>query len=301
MIYYDLSQRDDVIKEHYSSLEALLVKRINNSSLIPKKKELIKRYLEEIITGKPSRLLDINASMKPSFGKNDKKEVKKIFNYEYFIEKDNKYGAYDLAAKLDVRVCLYCNREYTLTVIKDGKEIVRPEFDHFFNKADYPLLALSIYNLIPCCHVCNSTLKGYKKFDLRRHFHPYIDDGLPHYKYSYIPYDIDAILGNNSNLGIELKTDDTPIGAKIEESAKVFQLENIFNGHTEELRDIFDIRYRFSKEYLNQLFRTYRDLGISYEEAYRIAFGVHYAEPDFIRRPFSKIKKDLLQELEIVR
>ena len=37
---------------------------------------------------------------------------------------------------------------------------MRPQFDHWFPKKKYPLLAISFYNLIPCCTYCNSSVKG---------------------------------------------------------------------------------------------------------------------------------------------
>jgi len=307
MIYYNLSKKTAIIDKHFKSLETLLTERLDKSHLDEKQKKFIRDNLKQIIIGKPDELLRLydnfnkieqNIAKKKivEFFRKTKNELKKIFNYDSFVKKKSEYNAYILAEKLKIRVCLYCNRDYTLTIRKNGIGITRPEFDHFFDKGNNPLLALSIYNLIPSCHICNSTLKGTVKFDLQKHFHPYIDDLLTEYRYSYKPRDVDAILGNTANLEIELITKNP----KIRETAKVFQLANIFNGYTEEIRDLFDIRYRFSESYLTQLFNTYNNLGISYDEAYRIAFGVHYNESDFGRRPFSKLKKDILTELQII-
>jgi hypothetical protein len=304
MIYFDLSSKRDVIDEHFTSLEKELKNRTNSSSLTKNTKNFIIRNLRKILTGTPDEIFQLNED----FGKikhkmkSIKTELNQIFNYKDFVLKnETKYKAYNLAKNLNIRVCLYCNREYTLTIIKDKKYITRPEFDHFFDKATYPLLALSIYNLIPSCHICNSTLKGTRKFSINTHLHPYIDDCLPHYKYTFVPFDIDSIFGNHTNLEIKIVTSSNLISSKIELSSKVFELETIYNGHVEELKDLFDIRYKFSESYLEQLFDTYKSLGISYEEAYRVAFGVHYNESEFTRRPLSKIKKDLLQELKVVR
>ncbi|GHU55910.1 hypothetical protein FACS189411_05310 [Bacteroidia bacterium] len=298
MIYYDLSARTDIINNHYNSLEKLLKKRVNDSSLNKRTKTFILNNLKQIIVGKPDELWQINndfVAIKQR--KSIKNELKKIFNYQSFVSKTGKYNAYNLAENLNIRVCLYCNRDYTLTIKKNRKGITRPEFDHFFDKDSNPLLALSIYNLVPSCHICNSTLKGTAKFDLKNHVHPYIDDCLEHYRYSYKPHDVNAVLGNTANLEIEIKT----AVPKVRNTANIFELENILNGYKEEIRDLFDIRYRFSKSYLEQLFNTYKDLGVSYEEAYRIAFGVHYTEIDFEKRPFSKLKKDILKELGVVK
>ena len=70
-------------------------------------------------------------------------EVGEIFNYRDFTTKNEKYDAYHLAKKLDIPTCPYCNRMYTKTVMGEaGEKIIRPEFDHWFPKSQYPLLAL---------------------------------------------------------------------------------------------------------------------------------------------------------------
>lgn len=57
---------------------------------------------------------------------------------------------------MDVPVCPYCNRQYTFT-LASGKS--RPQMDHYYPRDLYPYLAVSLYNLVPCCAVCN-TAKG---------------------------------------------------------------------------------------------------------------------------------------------
>ena len=66
----------------------------------------------------------------------------------------------DVLERLKIRTCPYCNRNYTFTVKSSssaaGKKFTtRPEFDHFYCKSKHPLLALSFYNLVPSCSVCN--------------------------------------------------------------------------------------------------------------------------------------------------
>ena len=113
-----------------------------------------------------------------------------------------------LAKKLNIRTCLYCNRNYTLTVIKGIRttdKITRPEFDHYFDKGENPLLSLSIYNIIPSCKTCNSSLKGRIKFKLNQNVHPYIDNVINEYEYKFVPYDVQSIIGGSSNLSLVLK------------------------------------------------------------------------------------------------
>ena len=43
-----------------------------------------------------------------------------------------------------------------------------------------------------------------------------------------------------------------------------------------------------------------KGVNLSKEEVYRLAFGVHYEDDKFDRRPLSKLKKDILTELGII-
>ena len=73
--------------------------------------------------------------------------------YDAFSDKNNKLGisAVKLIADLDISVCPYCNRNFIYNTDKK-----RPsEIDHFHAKSKYPLLAMSFYNLVPACKVCN--------------------------------------------------------------------------------------------------------------------------------------------------
>ena len=70
----------------------------------------------------------------------------------YYDNVSKKYGR-DLVDKLNIKTCPYCNRQFIYTF--NGRAPERPELDHFYPKADYPLFCLSFYNLIPACHSCN--------------------------------------------------------------------------------------------------------------------------------------------------
>ena len=133
---------------------------------------------DSILSAKPRKLESIilkykNFDFKKKSNKDFKNQVLEVFGYNNY----DTWGAYALAQDLKVKVCPYCNRQYTFTVNKK-KNLggTRPEFDHFFDKARYPYLSLSFYNLIPSCHICNSNLKGTKEFSLVKNIHPYVND-----------------------------------------------------------------------------------------------------------------------------
>ena len=87
----------------------------------------------------------------------ENKVCKKIFRYgalNYKKKCQKESTAYWLQRQLGVKVCPYCNRMYTTTLF--GEYRIRPDFDHFYPKSKYPYLAVSLFNLIPSCSICNT-------------------------------------------------------------------------------------------------------------------------------------------------
>lgn len=96
-----------------------------------------------------------------------------------------KAEAYKVATIYGIKVCPYCNINYTYVVKRGKKCVCRPDFDHFVAKTDCPKKALDIMNLIPCCQQCNSRVKHKKHFSRRSHIHPYYDDFDSCYRFDY--------------------------------------------------------------------------------------------------------------------
>lgn len=73
-----------------------------------------------------------------------------------------------LISSLGLTTCPYCNRQYITNISEDeigninteNKEIIATaDLDHFYPKSVYPLFALSLFNYIPSCQICNSKFK----------------------------------------------------------------------------------------------------------------------------------------------
>ncbi len=258
---------------------------------------LVFDLLDDLLTGKPEKLMEISISLMPFIeaSADIKKGVEYVFNYDVFIKKAKKrYDAYELAETLDVRTCTYCNRNYTNTVItKNGNKLTRPQFDHYFDKASHPLLAISFYNLIPSCSTCNSSIKGTHKMNLNDYNHPYLDDSLNDIRFTY-KYSKET----TSGLRIKVKT---PAGSKAYNTTAAFAIEEVYNSHTGELLDLIKTRQYFSDKYLTILSSNLlRHVIISKEDLYRMVFGTEYDSINFVNRPFSKFKSDILKELGII-
>lgn len=214
-----------------------------------------------------------------------------IFKYDGgFERKTSAYSTYDLANNLNVNTCVYCNRIYTKTVFNPHK-ITRPEFDHWYPKSIYPLLALSFYNLIPSCHICNSSVKSSTKMNTTDFLHPYIPQDID-LKFSYW-------IENVNKYMFHIKR---PFPSKEHNTIRAFKIEEIYETHRDEINDLVRLRRLYSIDYLLKLKSLLKtvDGNVSMEEIYRLAFGTHYNEENFSKRPLSKMKKDILEELGMI-
>jgi len=340
MIKVELKNVGKILREHYEiltvtkgkshSLIDLLDKKIVFHAAIP---DLVKMYNDlkthviinnqfSILTATPfelqafrdrfekdhSRILDtVHTPAKIVNGKKDGKDktyrddVLKVFYYNNY----NKWKAYELANKISTNVCPYCNRNYTIVLGSDASKGTRFEFDHFFDKATYPYLALSFYNLIPSCHICNSTLKGTDKFNIEDNIHPYLEGFSDNIVFSLAPRNINFINGKSSSYRIKFKKhrlnqfSNKKIGAAFN-NIKTFKLAQLYNMHKDYVNEIIQKSVIYNDDYIKDLFLKYGGtLFSSEDEVRRMVLGNYIQESDFSKRPLSKLTRDIARELKI--
>lgn len=98
--------------------------------------------------------------------------ISNIYDYDSIMTQDL---AMNIIESIGVEVCPYCNINVIKQDEKKGsvRRKYRPALDHYFPKSRYPFLSLSIYNLIPSCHECNSTRKADYDTYLNEYIYPY--------------------------------------------------------------------------------------------------------------------------------
>jgi hypothetical protein len=335
MIKIELQNRAQILDFHYSNIttkngkEMTVINFLNNrirktanpilinmyTSLIDKVKK--DAFGFSILTASPKELEDFKILFEATYGllldSTCKTTAKgKIITYRndllkvFYYEEYNKWKAYELAKKININVCPYCNRIYTLILGNDFNKGTRFEYDHFFNKSNYPYLALSFYNLIPSCHVCNSNFKGKKEFDLKNNIHPYIEGFGNDIVFSIKPNGIEFINGNHSAYRIKFKKgilsiwDNTKVKSAFE-NISTFQLTKLFNMHKDYVDEIIQKSIIYNQDYINSLYQTFGGtLFKNEDDVKRFVLGNYIDEKNYSKRPLSKLTADISKELGLI-
>lgn len=201
-----------------------------------------------------------------------------------------------LTKELGVMTCPYCNRGYTIPRKLANEREVHPEFDHFYPKSKYPYMALSLYNLVPSCHVCNH-LKMEESIDVNPYFKSFEDEGL---KFTLV----DKVTGDRAvdKQDDHWVFDPSKVEVKIKNGNKnvsVFGLEEVYSGHTDVVADIVTKAQAYNDSFYQSLVDSYRGLGKTPAEIYRLIWGTYMNPQEYGMRPLSKFTKDVLDELGI--
>lgn len=213
-----------------------------------------------------------------------------IFEKEYnnWGKREKEYGAYQFVNTLGLKTCPYCNRNYTFVVDEENGKL-RPEIDHFYPKSIYPFLAMSFYNLIPSCPICNHTKSSKVAVNLINPYDIKNDDFELTYKPTDISFSyIENKKYNMDSFEIEFK--------KHNENIDIFKLDEFYKQHKDIVADLLMKKAYYPKSYIEEL----EKFGFSEDEIYRYLFCNYKKDEDLHKRPLSKLTKDILEQLKII-
>lgn len=313
MIKINLNNRSEIEKWYLEQGKIFINRRLKSKEKAFKNNGLfilIRKNLDTILIGNPSELKELI----PQFevGKHDFDDIgiTSIFNYENsFAKKDAEFEwcAYNLFKKLKVNTCPYCNDNFTHTIIKNkdkaskglGSRILRPDLDHFYDKDTYPYLAVSLYNLIPCCTVCNSRLKLSKAFNVDSYLNPYLEGFGNDVKFNVKVNDITFFQGNSEKCNVNFKFSDinNPITKKACNNIKDFKLKEIYSLHKDYIYELIHKSMLYSDDYLDDLYKQYEGtIFKNREDLVRMVAANYIDDEDLHLRPLSKLTKDVIEQ-----
>jgi len=295
-INFDITQK---LKEAY--VETLCSTKFKDGQTVKEKFEeqsIFDGYsFEDILFMIPEK---INKFISETEAKNpNKKELKTIFKYDgkfqpliaQFIEKH-----------LNPRVCYYCNIDYVNVYEEENGELKNKfTLDHFIDKGSYPYLSLSFFNLIPCCSVCNSKIKGTTSFyedEKLKDTNPYSKNFNFNQKVKFklflSPQCKNLHIKSKEDIAIPLKE---RYSDEYEKYIEVFKLNERYSAHKDIVYEMMKNAELYPKSRLKELQEL---TGIPYQEIKKDIFNLIDDNTDLSKQPFSKLIKDISKELGLL-
>jgi len=229
------------------------------------------------------------------FTNEDSKELtNKIFRYDAF---SNRKSAYDILRLEKVTVCPYCNRQYIFTL--EGNEI-RAQFDHYFPKSKYPYLAVSIFNLIPNCSICNQQKNELDTYETPI-LYPFEEEFGDDTRFRLDSDDIKYLRGMTDEFKISIKSEnaDKDKIKKVEKQREILHLDELYDKHKDYVKDIAWNHHIHSQEKIDEIMRKFPQLFTTEEELIATIYMNDIREENLGKRPLAKLTRDIYRELSI--
>lgn len=192
-----------------------------------------------------------------------KNQINEFFRlrYEAFSKKDTKinknWNRHIFLARLNVTTCPYCNRQYITKYAEDLKESedidnrTTADLDHFYSQSEYPYLALSIYNFIPSCQICNRNFKKDKEIGIYPYEEEFGNDAIFELKFKNKPESF-LIPSSEDDFIIGIKVNGNR--EKINKNIKIFKLKKVYRtAHNKYVKNMLDTFESYPEEYIEEI------------------------------------------------
>lgn len=234
--------------------------------------------------------------------------IKLAFDYEKYNENISFPIRRYFRERKFVKNCPYCNTEMASHNLNASGEIVKScELDHFYDKARYPLLSYSLFNLVPSDHTCNTTNKGRVQFTDKYHMNPHLSGYVDQIRFVPVglstDYEVDRIelkisVDEGSDLYKKINGNNVP---SLEQgklgNLNVFKIRHKHLDEKHRVRTILKIldtnnSYRkHLKKYLQSL--TGINMKDSYKKWYERELNTCFNPLNFNDKAFSKLSRDI--------
>jgi hypothetical protein len=285
-----IAYKDNIAQEYYKDLSKRKFQNEENKTLeeiFAKKFQIeFNCSLDDLLYGTFEQLQAIKERLGDMSQRND---VKAIFNYQ------NKF--HDTISKffeenIEVHTCYFCNIDFINVFKTSTKRKNAFTLDHFIDKGKYPYLALSLYNLVPSCYVCNSKIKGSKEIhDLSPTSKNF--DFNEKVKFKTFMQNENLQIDKTKDFELFLKEDFTD---KYQEYISILELDGRYEYHKYKVLEMIQKRREYPDSRIAELAQLTQK---TIQEVKQDLFGMYLAD-DLHKRPLSKLIKDISEELGLI-
>jgi hypothetical protein len=230
-----------------------------------------------------------------------KERLRKVFNYDSNY-RDNYITPFfrEHAEELKLYTCHYCDIAYINSFDyhdpREGwKKKSHFDLDHVIEKSSYPFLALSLFNLVPSCPVCNERLKGVKPLAKTDRILKLLSPTSPKYNFdgsvriTLLPLDEYKRPFIEHPEDYELKFD-CHKNKEYNKMVTCFRLNERYDFHKCEALRIKDLKTKYPDANIMTIATM---LGYPFDEVKEDIFGLRFIRDG--HRCFSKLRQDMLK------
>lgn len=168
------------------------------------------------------------------------------------------------AKDMQTYTCHYCDMAY-INAYPTGPRTKKNnhfDLDHVLDKGSCPILALSFFNLVPVCPVCNGRIKSTKQVGTTTAERKLLSPTNPKYDFeNNVTIWVDHQGGKCSTFGFEKRMNEYELKFDVhkapiyEKEIKFFRLEPRYNFHKCEALRLMDIKERYSEPRIVEMAR----------------------------------------------
>ena len=221
-------------------------------------------------------------------------------------DEEKKWSRHKLLFLMGIEVCPYCQRNYISNYEENNGKKTTADLDHFYPKSDYPFLALSLYNFIPSCQICNSRFKGNK--DTCDSVYLY-EEGFDELgvKFRTSKEVISETLGERySDFYVKIDYENLKNkedGEKVKNSIENLGLDRVYKkSHNQYIQNLLYNIEKYPENYLEncvEMFESDVDKKKQLEEYFKDIVKEPYRKRIENGEPLAKLTKDILEEFNI--
>ena len=229
-----------------------------------------------------------------------------LFCYKKLQTGNKDWNRHKLLSLIGIEICPYCQRNYISSYEENNDEKTTADLDHFYPKSLYPFLALSLYNFIPSCQICNSRFKGNK--DTRDSVYLY-EEGFDELgvKFRTSKEVISEILGERySDFYVKIDYENLKNkedGEKVKNSIENLGLDRVYKkSHNQYIQNLLYNIEKYPENYLEncvEMFESNVDKKKQLEEYFKDIVKEPYRKRIEKGEPLAKLTKDILEEFNI--
>lgn len=308
MIQINSDRLPELARKHYEAIDAFFNRpknRVNKyeSPRMDALKDLLGGVdgIKKAILAKPSELQEL-AERIGTYNVDESDDLAIFVRfYKDFISPSNTndrwdYNFTEALTAIGVEVCPYCNNNYVYRFEGDDGNERTYQLDHFYPKDLYPYLAISFYNLLPACADCNR-LKGVKAMSIN----PYDTNRslASSFKFRFRIEEANIFKRDPNVVSIGYQFNDQAAENSFNEHNKAVFLTQRYKHRKDLVLEAIHKKQMYSDEYIDQLYAKYKGtIFTSKEDVLRYVSGNYVTDDGFLKRPFSKLNKDIWEQLD---